>query len=157
MKNLQERVKDAKEATKAAIDGGIIPGGGVVLLRAEAALKKLKPANDDEKAGVELVRSILEEPLKMLAANSGADASKVLTQVKTKRDQAWGFNALTNEFEDLVKAGVIEPAKVAIAAVENAASVASMILTTEALVTDIPEPEKPMPAAGGGMPMMYYF
>ncbi len=154
MKNLQERVKDAKEATKAAIDGGIIPGGGVTLLRAESALKKVKASSDDEKAGVELVRSVLEEPLKMLATNSGADASKVLTKVRAKTDQAWGFNAMTNDFEDLVKAGVIEPAKVAIAALENAASVSSMILTTEGLVTDIPEPESPQPAAPAGMPGM---
>jgi chaperonin GroEL len=153
MKNLQERVKDAKEATKAAIESGIIPGGGVTLLRSEKVLAKLKTANSDEKAGVELVRSVLEEPVKMLAVNSGEDAEKVLTKVRSKDSTTWGFNALTGDFEDLVKAGVIEPAKVAISSLENAASVASMILTTECLVTDIPKPEPPMPA-GGGMPGM---
>jgi len=155
MKNLQERVKDAKEATKAAIEAGIIPGGGVTLLRASSVLDKIKTSSKDEQAGVELVRSVLEEPLKMLAVNSGADAKKVLAKVQAKKDKSWGFNALTNSFEDLVKAGVIEPAKVAISSLENAASVASMILTTEGLVADIPEPDKPAPAApAGGMPGM---
>jgi len=153
MKNLQERVKDAKEATKAAIESGIIPGGGVTLLQAEKAIAALKLTGKDEKAGADLVRSILEEPLRMLAINSGEDADKVLKKVREKNGKTWGFNALTNNFEDLVKAGVIEPAKVAIAAMENAASVASMILTTECLVTEIPKKEEPAPAAGG-MPMM---
>jgi chaperonin GroEL len=153
MKNLQERVKDAKEATKAAIESGIIPGGGVTLLRAESVLKDLKTSSEDEKVGVDLVRSVLEEPLRMLATNSGEDAGWVVGQVREKTSNTWGFNALTNQFEDLVKAGVIEPAKVAVASLENAASVASMILTTECLVTDVPKEEPAMPA-GGGMPGM---
>lgn len=153
MKNLQERVKDAKEATKAAIESGIIPGGGVTLLRSESVLAKLKTASEDEKAGVDLVRSVLEEPLRMLATNSGEDAGWVVGQVREKDSDTWGFNAVTNKFEDLVKAGVIEPAKVAISSLENAASVASMILTTECLVTDVPKPEPALPA-GGGMPGM---
>lgn len=154
MKNLQERVKDAKEATRAAIESGIIPGGGVTLLRAEKVLSKLEASNEDEKAGIELVRSVLEEPVRMLATNSGEDAGWVLGQVREKESKTWGFNALTNKFEDLVKAGVIEPAKVAISSLENAASVASMILTTECLVTEAPKKEEPSPAAGGMPGMM---
>lgn len=152
MKNLQERVKDAKEATKAAIEEGIIPGGGVTYVQAAKVLATLKTDNEDEKTGVELVNSVLAEPIRMLATNSGVDAGWVLGQIKAKDDPNWGFNALTNKFEDLQKAGVIEPAKVAIAALQNAASVASMILTTECLVTDAPEEKsEPQMPAGGGM------
>ncbi|HEX9817467.1 MAG TPA: chaperonin GroEL [Patescibacteria group bacterium] len=154
MKNLQERVKDAKEATKAAIESGIIPGGGVTLLRSEKVLADIKTGSEDEKVGVDLVRSVLEEPLRMLATNSGEDAGWVVGQIREKTSKTWGFNALTNQFEDLVKAGVIEPAKVAVASLENAASVASMILTTECLVTDAPQKEEPAMPAGGGMPGM---
>jgi chaperonin GroEL len=156
MKNLQERVKDAKGATKAAIEEGIIPGGGLTLLKAGRVLDSVKTDSDDEKAGVELIRAVLESPLRMLATNSGEDAGWVVGQVKSKNQDNWGFNALTNQFEDLLKAGVIEPAKVAIASLENAASVAAMILTTECLVTDAPK--KDAPAMGGapgmGMPGM---
>lgn len=156
MKNLQERVKDAKGATKAAIEEGIIPGGGVTLIKAAKALDAIKTDSDDEQAGVDLIKSVLEEPLRMLAINSGEDAGWVVGQVKAKNQDNWGFNALTNQFEDLLKAGVIEPAKVAIASLENAASVASMILTTECLVADAPKKnESSMPSGmGGGMPGM---
>jgi chaperonin GroEL len=161
MKNLQERVKDAKEATKAAIEEGIIPGGGVTYIQAGKVLKKMinTPYKDnDEKTGVELVESVLDSNLRMLATNSGKDAGYVVGEIIKKDNPNFGFNALTNKFQNLVKAGVIEPAKVAITALENAASVASMILTTECLVTDAPQPEKPaggMPAGGmGGMPGM---
>jgi chaperonin GroEL len=150
MKNLQERVKDAKEATKAAIEEGIIPGGGVTLLQAGKVLDKVTTDSEDEKAGVDVIRTVIEQPLRMLATNSGADAGWVVGQVLAKKDPSYGFNALTGEFGDMVAAGVIEPAKVAIASLQNAASVASMILTTECLITDAPEPEKPaLPAAGG--------
>lgn len=154
MKNLQERVKDAKEATKAAIEEGIIPGGGVTYIQAIKSLSGLKAANSDEQAGIDLVKSVLEEPLRMLAVNSGVDAGWVVQKVKDSGDVAFGFNALTNEFGDMIKAGVIEPAKVDICALRNAASVAAMILTTECLVTDAPEDKKAMPdmsAMGGGM------
>ena len=156
MKNLQERVKDAKGATKAAIEEGIIPGGGVTFIKAGKVLDLIKTDSDDEQAGVDLIKSVLEEPLRMLATNSGEDAGWVVGQVKAKNQDNWGFNALTNQFEDLLKAGVIEPAKVAIASLENAASVASMILTTECLVADAPKKNEPsMPAGmGGGMPGM---
>lgn len=156
MKNLQERVKDAKGATKAAIEEGIIPGGGVTFIKAGKVLDLIKTDSDDEQAGVDLIKLVLEEPLRMLATNSGEDAGWVVGQVKAKNQDNWGFNALTNVFEDLLKAGVIEPAKVAIASLENAASVASMILTTECLVADAPKKNEPaMPSGmGGGMPGM---
>lgn len=155
MKNLQERVKDAKGATKAAIEEGIIPGGGVTLIQAAKVLTTLKADNDDEKVGIELIKSVVEEPLRMLARNSGVDDGWVARTVIEKNDPNFGFNAVTNEFGDMIKAGVIEPAKVAIASLENAASVGSMILTTECLVTDIPEPQSPAASGmGGGMPGM---
>lgn len=156
MKNLQERVKDAKEATRAAIESGIIPGGGVTLLQAAKVLDKLKGGSDDEQTGIDLVKQVAEEPLRMLAKNSGVDDGWVVRTVADKDDPAFGFNAMTNEFGDMVKAGVIEPAKVAVESLRNAASVASMILTTECLVTDAPEKDKPAMPAGGmdGMGMM---
>ncbi len=158
MKDLQERVKDAKGATKAAIEEGIIPGGGLILLQARQALDKLKAENEDEKVGIDLIKVVAEEPLRMLAINSGTDAgyviNHVLEQNKSNPVYTYGFNAMTNTYGDLVKAGVIEPAKVAISSLQNAASVASMILTTECLITDAPEKEKPAMPAGGGMDMM---
>jgi len=157
MKNLQERVNDAKEATRAAIEEGIIPGGGVAFIQARKSLKKIKGDNTDEQVGVDLVGEVLSEPLRMLATNSGIDAGWVVRTVAEKNDPKYGFNALTNEFGDMVAAGVIEPAKVAIEALKNAASVASMILTTECLITDLPETKDGLSGAagaGGGMPGM---
>jgi len=152
MKNLQERVKDAKEATKAAIEEGIIPGGGVTFIQAGKVLAKLKADSDDEAVGIRLIADVLDQPLRMLAQNSGVDAGWVVQKVADKNDASYGFNAVTIEFGDMVKAGIIEPAKVEIAALQNAASVGSMILTTEALVTDIPQKEAPAGAPGmGGM------
>ena len=156
MKNLQERVKDAKEATKAAIEEGIIPGGGVTFIQAGKVLDKITAANRDEELGIELVKTVLQEPIRMLAKNSGFDPGFVIGEVIKKKSASFGFNALTNEFGDLVKDGVIEPAKVATSALTNAASVGSMILTTECLVTDVPKDEPAMPTGGmgGGMPGM---
>jgi chaperonin GroEL len=151
MKNLQERVKDAKEATRAAIEEGIIPGGGVTLLQAAKVLKKLKASSADEQIGIDVIAAVAEEPLRMLAQNSGVDAGWVARTVAEKNDATFGFNAVTNDFGDMVAAGVIEPAKVAIASLQNAASVASMILTTECLVTDVPKEEPVMPAGNPGM------
>jgi chaperonin GroEL len=149
MKNLQERVKDAKEATRAAIEGGIITGGGVTYIQAGKVLTGMKSDSADEQAGVDLIKSVLDTPLRMLATNSGVDAGYVVNEVVKNKAINFGFNALTNEFGDLVKAGVIEPAKVAITALESSASVASMILTTECLVADVPKKEEPMMAGGG--------
>lgn len=150
MKNLQERVKDAKEATKAAIEEGIIPGGGVTFIQAGKVLEKMKAKSRDEELGIELVKGVLQEPLRMLAKNSGFDPGFVVGEITKKDDASFGFNALTNEFGDLVEDGVIEPAKVATSALTNSASVGSMILTTECLVTDVPKEESAAPAAGGG-------
>ncbi len=146
-------VNKEQQDVLAAIDEGIIPGGGVSLLQAAKVLAKMKGESHDEQVGIDLVAKVAEEPLRMLATNSGEDAGWVVRTVAAKNSSTYGFNAVTNEFGDMVKAGVIEPAKVAIASLQNAASVASMILTTECLVTDVPEPEKPMPQ-GGGMPGM---
>ncbi|MBQ6154671.1 chaperonin GroEL [bacterium] len=152
MKNLQERVKDAKEATKAAIETGIIPGGGVTFVQAGKVLDKIKTESRDEQAGVDLVKSVLDEPIRMLAVNAGVDAGWVVQKIKEKNNASFGFNAITGDFSDLVKDGVIEPAKVEMSALRNAASVAAMILTTEALVADAPEDKKPeMPAMAPGM------
>jgi len=154
MKNLQERVKDAKGATKAAIEEGIIPGGGVTYIQAAKVLAKMKSNSHDEQTGIDLIKVIVEEPLRMLAQNSGVDAGWVVRKVADKNDANYGFNAMTNEFGDMVAAGVIEPAKVAIAALQNSASVGSMILTTECLVTDVPEDKKssaPDMSGMGGM------
>ncbi len=155
MKNLQERVKDAKEATKAAIEEGIIPGGGVSFIQAGKVLDKIKTSSRDEELGIELVKNVLQEPLRMLAQNSGFDPGYVVGEIMKKDDPSYGFNALTNEFGDLVKAGIIEPAKVATAALTNAASVGSMILTTECLVTEAPKKDDDGAAAAaagmGGM------
>lgn len=156
MKNLQERVKDAKEATRAAMEFGIIPGGGVTYIQARKAVRKLKSDIKDEQAGIDLIAEVLDQPLRMLATNSGVDAGWVVKVVEEKDDASFGFNAITNEFGDMVKSGVIEPAMVEIEALKNAASVGSMILTTECLITDAPEPEKTDAGAGmgGGMPGM---
>lgn len=151
MKNLKERVIDAKEATRAAMEDGIIPGGGVTYIQARKAISKLKADSQDEQAGIDLITKVLDRPLRMLATNSGVDAGWVVKKVEEKDDPKFGFNAVTNEFGDMVKAGVIEPAKVAIEALTNAASVGSMILTTECLITDVPEEPKAMPDPSGGM------
>lgn len=154
MKNLQERVKDAKEATRAAIETGIVAGGGVSFIRAEQALNNLKVSSEDQQAGIDLVKSVLETPLRRLAENAGYDAGWVVQKVKDNKDANYGFNVLSGEFGNLIDQGVIEPAKVDIAALQNAASVAAMILTTEALVTDAPEEKKEptaMPNMGGMM------
>jgi len=154
LKETQERVKDAVEATKAAVEEGIVPGGGVTLLRASKALNKVQPDNEDEKVGLDILKYALSQPVRLLAENSGADAGWVVKKVEAgKKD--YGFNALTMKFGSMLEQGILDPAKVTRSALQNAASVASMILTTEALVTDLPEKEddKPAPPAGG-MPQM---
>ncbi len=156
LKEVQERVKDAVGATKAAIEEGIVPGGGVALLRAASALDKLKPETEDEKVGITIVRQALEQPLRWLAKNSGADDGWVVRKVLESDNPAYGFNAATLEFGDMIEMGVLDPVKVTRNALQNAASVASMILTTEALVTDLPEkketnPTSSMPNMGGMM------
>src|SRR5205809_1821576 len=157
MKEKKARVEDALHATRAAVEEGIVPGGGVALLFAQKALDKVKTTDDDEKIGVEIVRRALEEPMRMIAQNAGAEASIVVGKVKESKDKNFGYNAQTDAFEDLVMAGVIDPTKVTRTALQNAASIASLLLTTECVVVEKKEKEKapPMPGGGGGMGGMY--
>jgi chaperonin GroEL len=155
MKEKKARVEDAMHATKAAVEEGIVPGGGVALLRASKALEGLK-LTGDQLVGLNIVKRAIEEPMRHIASNAGAEGSIVVSKVKDmKRDE--GFNAATEVYEDLVKAGVIDPAKVVRSALQNASSIASLLLTTEALVSEIPEEKKDAPQMphGGGMGGMY--
>jgi chaperonin GroEL len=155
MKEKKARVEDAMHATKAAVEEGIVPGGGVALLRAAKALDGLK-LKGDQAVGLQIVRRALEEPMRWIAQNAGSEGSIVVSKVRDmKQDE--GFNAATDNYEDLVKAGVIDPAKVVRNALQNASSIASLLLTTEALVSEIPEEKKEGPAMphGGGMGGMY--
>jgi len=145
-------------ATKAAAEEGIVPGGGVAYLRAGMSLEGLTFDDDDEQVGVTIVRRALEEPLRQIAANAGFEGAVVVGKIKEDKNVAFGFNAETEKFEDLVEAGVIDPTMVARTAMQNAASIASLLLTTEALVTELPETDKdktPMPHGGGDMGGMY--
>ena len=154
MKEKKARVEDAMHATKAAVEEGIVPGGGVALLRASAILEsfaKDSSLDDDERLGVEIVRKAAEEPTRWIAQNAGLEGSVVAAKVKESKDTHWGFNAQSEQYEDLVKAGVIDPTKVVRTALTNAASIASLLLTTEALVSEIPEKQKPAPAPSAGM------
>ncbi|MDH4347774.1 MAG: chaperonin GroEL [Gemmatimonadota bacterium] len=154
MKEKKARVEDALHATRAAVEEGIVPGGGVALLRAQSVLDKVK-GTEDEKIGVEIVRRALEEPIRMIVQNAGAEGSIVVAKVRESKDKNFGFNAATEQYEDLVKAGVIDPTKVTRTALQNAASIAGLLLTTECVVVEKKE-EKPAPAApGGGMGGMY--
>ncbi len=149
MKEKKARVEDALNATRAAVEEGIVPGGGVALIRCLDVLEDVKPADEDEKAGIEIVRKALTEPLRQICANAGYEGSLVVEKVMSEKD-AFGFNAATGEYEDLIKSGVIDPKKVTRIALQNAASIASLLLTTEAAVVEKPEEkEKNMPAPGG--------
>ncbi len=155
MKEKKDRVDDALHATRAAVEEGIVPGGGVAYLRASVGLEKLKGENDDENTGIQIIRRAIEEPLRTIVANAGLEGSVVVQKVKEGKGD-FGFNARTNEYEDLKKAGVIDPTKVSRVALENAASIASMLLTTEAVIVDKKEDKPAMPAMpGGGMDGMY--
>jgi chaperonin GroEL len=155
LKEKKARVEDALHATRAAVEEGIVPGGGVALIRAQSALDKLK-GTEDERVGVEIVRRALEEPIRMIVQNAGAEGSIVVARVKESKDKNFGYNAATDTYEDLVKAGVIDPTKVTRTALQNAASIAGLLLTTEAVVVEKKE-DKPAAAAppGGGMGGMY--
>ena len=147
----KERVKDAVGATKAAIEEGIVPGGGVAFLRARKALKALKIKGDDEKIGVDIVYQALEQPARWLAKNAGEDDGFVLKKIEEAKDKDYGYNALTGEFGSMTKFGILDPLKVTRSALQNAASIAMMVLTTEGLITDIPEEKNETPPAPGGM------
>jgi len=153
MKEKKARVEDAMHATRAAVEEGIVPGGGVALVRAMGAVDKLK-TDDDEQIGVNIVRRSLEEPLRQIAGNAGFEGSVVVEKVKADKNVNFGFNAETSEYEDLVKAGVLDPAKVVRCALQNASSIAGLMLTTEALVSEIPEKKRASPPGGEHGPDM---
>jgi chaperonin GroEL len=158
MKEKKARVEDAMHATKAAVEEGIVPGGGVALIRAAKALDGLKLEVADQQVGVNIIKRAIEEPLRWITANAGQEGSIVVQKVKDSKDVEFGYNAATETFENLVAAGVIDPTKVVRTALQNASSIASLLLTTEALVCDIPEEKKDAPAGGpggGGMGGMY--
>jgi chaperonin GroEL len=156
MKEKKARVEDAMHATRAAVEEGIVPGGGVALVRCIAALEKLQ-ADGDEQIGINIVKRALQEPLRQIAENAGEEGAIVLGKVNDAKDNNFGYNALTGEYQDLVKAGVLDPTKVVRTALTNAGSIASLMLTTEALVADVPEENKGAAAASGhgGMGDMY--
>ena len=149
MKERKARVEDALHATRAAVEEGIVPGGGVALLRCVAAIEGLKLQDEDEKIGVEIVKRAVESPLRALATNAGVEGSIIVQEVKRRKGNE-GYNVASGVYEDLVKAGVVDPKKVTRAALQNAASIAGLLLTTECLITESPEKEKPAPAGGGG-------
>ena len=156
MKEKKARVEDALHATRAAVEEGIVAGGGVAFLRAQPVLDKMK-VGKEEQIGLDIVRRALEEPIRVIAENSGAEGSIVVERVRNAKSRNYGYNALTDTYEDLVKAGVIDPTKVTRAALQNAASVAGLLLTTECVVVEKKEDEPPAPpgGGGGGMPGMY--
>ena len=158
MKEKKDRIEDALNATRAAVEEGIVPGGGVVLLRAQHAVDLLK-LSEDEELGARIVRRALEEPMRIIASNAGFEASVVVNEVKNKKGSA-GFDAKNGQYVDMIEAGIVDPAKVTRTALQNASSISGLLLTTEALIAEIPEEKKePMPPAGagmgGGMPGMY--
>ena len=154
MKEKKARVEDALHATRAAVEEGIVPGGGVALLRAGKVLKELK-ATGDEQIGIDIIRRAIEEPLRQIAGNAGFEGAVIIEKVRGNSDTNFGFNAATGEFEDLVKTGVIDPTKVTRSALQHAASISALMLTTEALIVEIPE-RKSAPAPGGHGPEMDY-
>jgi chaperonin GroEL len=156
MKEKKARVEDAMHATRAAVEEGIVPGGGVALVRAAKALEKFQinkegEGDSDEQIGVNIVRRALEEPLRQIVQNAGKEGAVVVERVRSEKNDSFGFNAQTEVYEDLVKAGVIDPAKVTRTALQNAASIAGLMLTTEAMVSEIPDDDKGSPAMPGGM------
>jgi len=149
MKEKKMRVEDALHATRAAVEEGIVAGGGVALIRCQSVIEAVKAANEDETIGVGIVKRAVESPLRALAANAGVEGSVIVEAVKKSKGNE-GYNVATGEYEDLVKAGIVDPKKVTRMALQNAASIAGLLLTTECLITDIPEKEKPAPMPGGG-------
>jgi chaperonin GroEL len=151
MKEKKARVEDAMHATKAAAEEGIVPGGGVAFLRSQKAIDSLTFTDDDEKAGADIVRRALEEPLRQIALNAGCEGSVVVEQIKQDKNPNFGFNAETEQYEDLFKAGVIDPVKVTRTALQNASSIAALLLTTEAVISEIPEKKKSAATPGADM------
>jgi chaperonin GroEL len=151
MKEKKLRVEDALHATRAAVEEGILPGGGVALIRASKALDKVKAANEDEKTGIDIVRRAVEAPIKQIAQNSGVDGAVVIDKVRDSKDVSFGFNAESLEYGDMMKFGVIDPTKVVRSSLQNAASVSSLLLTTDAVISEIPEKKEAPKAGGEGM------
>src|SRR5581483_4010359 len=149
MKEKKARVEDALNATRAAVEEGIVPGGGVALLRASAAVEALK-LEGDEKVGAQIVKRALEEPIRQIVENAGLEGSVIVEKVKADTRPTWGFDAETMQFVDMMQSGIIDPTKVERCALQNAASVAGLLLTTEALITDIPEEKKETPSMPHG-------
>ncbi|MGA7938834.1 MAG: chaperonin GroEL, partial [Bradyrhizobium sp.] len=150
VKERKDRVDDAMHATRAAVEEGIVPGGGVALLRASEQLKKIRTQNDDQKTGVEIVRKALSWPARQIAINAGEDGSVIVGKILEKDQYAFGFDSQTGEYVNLVSKGIIDPTKVVRAAIQNAASVAALLITTEAMVAELPK--KNAGGGGGGMP-----
>jgi chaperonin GroEL len=152
VKERKDRVDDALHATRAAVEEGIVPGGGVALARASLVLAKLKADNDDQRFGIEIVRKAVQTPLRQISENAGEDGAVIAGKVLDKDEYNWGFDAQSGEFKDLVKAGIIDPTKVVRTALQDAASVAGLLVTTEAMVAERPEKKAPMAGPpGGGM------
>jgi chaperonin GroEL len=152
MKEKKARVEDALHATRAAVEEGIVPGGGVALIRAQKALKTLKLAESDEQIGVDIIRRAIEEPMRIIVQNAGGEGSIVVEKIRQSKENNYGYNALSDEYEDLVAAGVIDPTKVTRTALQNAASIAGLLLTTEALIVEKKEPAGAGAQGGGGSP-----
>jgi chaperonin GroEL len=153
VKERKDRVDDALHATRAAVEEGILPGGGVALLRASEALKRIRTQNDDQKTGVEIVRKAIQAPARQIALNAGEDGSIVVGKILEKDQYAYGYDAQAGEYGNLVQKGVIDPTKVVRSAIQGAASVAGLLITTEAMVAELPKKKDSMPAMppGGGM------
>ena len=153
VKEKKDRVDDAMHATRAAVEEGIVPGGGTALLRARAAVRNLVAENADVQAGINIVLKALEAPIRQIAENSGVEGSIVVGRISDNKSATFGFNAQTEEFVDMLKAGIVDPAKVVRIALQNAASVAGLLITTEAMIAEAPKKESapPMPGGGGGM------
>jgi chaperonin GroEL len=153
VKERKDRVEDAMHATRAAVEEGIVPGGGVALLRAIKVLEALKPDNDDQRVGIAIVRKALQAPARQIVQNAGDDGSVVVGKILDHAKYAYGYNAQTGQYADLVSDGVIDPTKVVRTALQDAASIAGLLITTEAMVAELPKKESPMPhmPPGGGM------
>jgi chaperonin GroEL len=149
MKEKKARVEDALHATRAAVEEGVVPGGGVALIRVQKALDKMEGANEDQTVGIQILRRAIEEPLRQIVENAGDDAAVILNQVKAGKG-AYGYNAATGEFGDMLEAGILDPTKVTRLALQNAASVAGLLLTTEVMIAEAPKDDEH--AHGGGMP-----
>jgi len=153
MKEKKDRVEDALNATRAAVEEGIIVGGGAALLHASASLNNLKGENDEQNAGIKIIQRAIQEPLRQIVTNAGIDGAVVVNKIIESNDANFGYNAREDKYEDLVKAGIIDPTKVTRSALQNAASVAGLMLTTETMIADLPKKDEPHAHGAPGMGM----